>query len=116
LVSALYWPIVIYDKKLLVPDDTTFDLPLGLDITLHLMPAIVCWIDFLVFNTGFKKSPVHTLSIYTFTFFYYIWVKKCFEMNGWWAYPLLGMLTTLQRAFFFVFSAFFCSRIYSLSK
>ncbi|KAL7316934.1 hypothetical protein PS15m_003356 [Mucor circinelloides] len=115
LISVLYWPIVLYDKKMLVPDDTIFDLPLALDVSLHLIPTIVCWVDFMVFNTGFKRSPVHILAIYTFTMLYFLWVNICYEHNGYWPYPLLSMFKNdAQRGAFFLGCGWFCSLLYKM--
>ncbi|KAI7906292.1 FAR-17a/AIG1-like protein-domain-containing protein [Cokeromyces recurvatus] len=113
LISILYWPIMLYDKEMLVPKDTIFDLPLKLDLSLHLFPTIVCWIDFMGFNRGFKRSPIHIFSIYFFTFLYYVWVNVCYEHNGYWPYPLLGLFkNNAQRGVFFIFCGWFCSLLY----
>lgn len=102
---------------MLVPDDTIFDLPLVLDISLHLIPTIVCWVDFMVFNTGFKRSPIHILAIYAFTMLYFLWVNICFEHNGYWPYPLLGMFKNdAQRGAFFLGCGWLCSLLYKISK
>ncbi|GAN10774.1 integral membrane protein [Mucor ambiguus] len=115
LISALYWPIVLYDKKMLVPDDTIFDLPLALDISLHLIPTIVCWADFMIFNTKFKRSPIHILAIYAFTMAYFVWVNVCYEHNGYWPYPLFGMFKNdTQRGAFFLGCGWFCSVLYKI--
>lgn len=112
----LYWPIVLYNRDLLIPKDFEFDLPLNLDLSLHLIPTVVCWVDFLGFNKGFKRSPSHILAIYAFAMGYYVWVNYCFEQNGYWPYPLLGEFTDMQRGAFFLVCAWFCSSIYKLSK
>ncbi|KAI9486216.1 MAG: FAR-17a/AIG1-like protein [Benjaminiella poitrasii] len=116
LISVLYWPIVLYDRGMLIPKGTVFGLPLKLDLSLHLIPTIVCWIDFMGFNRGFKRAPVHIISIYVFTLLYYFWVNKCHEHNGYWPYPLLGLFKNdAQRGAFFVFCAWVCSLLYKIS-
>lgn len=117
MVSVLYWPIVLYDKNMLVLEDTIFDLPLVLDVSLHLIPTIVCWIDFMVFNTGFKRSPIHILAIYAFTMLYFVWVNICHDHNGYWPYPMLGLFKNdYSRGAFFLCCGWFCSLLYKLSK
>ncbi|KAI8984680.1 FAR-17a/AIG1-like protein-domain-containing protein [Mycotypha africana] len=115
LVSVLYWPLVLYDKSLLIPEDTVFDLPLKLDVCLHLFPTVVCWIDFMVFNTSYKRSPLHILAIYAFTMFYYVWLNICFEHNGFWPYPMLGLFKSdFQRGAFFLLCGWLCSNLYKI--
>ncbi|KAI8638261.1 FAR-17a/AIG1-like protein-domain-containing protein [Parasitella parasitica] len=115
LISVLYWPIVLYDKKMLVPDDTIFDLPIALDVCLHLIPTIVCWVDFMVFNTGFKKSPIHILAIYAFAMLYFVWVNICHDRNGYWPYPLLDLFQgDIQRGAFFLCCGWVCSLLYKI--
>ncbi len=91
-------------------------MPLLLDLSLHLIPTVVCWVDFLVFNKSFKRSPHHILAIYAFSMMYYAWANYCFEQNGYWPYPLLGHFTDMQRGVFFLFCGWFCALIYKLSK
>jgi hypothetical protein len=107
---------VLYDKKLLVPDDSTLDLPLNLDLSLHLVPTVVCWIDFLVFNKDFKRSPIHILAIYAFAMLYFVWVNICFNYNGYWPYPLLILFNDMERGAFFIVCAWGCSAIYKIGK
>jgi hypothetical protein len=99
-----------------VPEGTVFDLPVLLDVCLHLIPTIVCWVDFLYFNKGFKRAPAHILAIYLFAMSYYVWINICFEHNGYWPYPLLAHFTDAQRGAFFIACAWGCSLLYKISK
>ncbi|KAI8095305.1 FAR-17a/AIG1-like protein-domain-containing protein [Thamnidium elegans] len=112
LISILYWPIVLYDRTLLLPEGLEYDLPLILDLSIHLIPTIVCWIDLLVYNKDFKRSPTHILAIYIFGLSYFYWANLCFENNGYWVYPLLGKFGDMQRAFFFLFCSWGGALIY----
>ncbi|KAI8373327.1 FAR-17a/AIG1-like protein-domain-containing protein [Blakeslea trispora] len=113
LVSVLYWPIVLYDRSLLIPEGTILDLPLRLDLCLHLIPTIVSWLDLMIFNKEFKRSPYHILSIYAFAMFYFVWVNHCYNQNGYWVYPIFALFKNdAQRGALFIFSAWVCSLLY----
>lgn len=106
----------MYDKSLLLPEGLEYDLPLVLDLSIHLIPTIVCWIDLLVYNKDFKRSPTHILAIYIFGLSYFYWANLCFENNGYWVYPLLGKFSDMQRAVFFLFCSWGGALIYKSSK
>ncbi|KAI8978399.1 FAR-17a/AIG1-like protein [Pilobolus umbonatus] len=117
LVSVFYWPIFFYNKELLIPSEMGVNISLTLDLALHLIPAIVCATDLLVFNKGFKRNPLHILAIYTFAMGYYFWVNICYSHNGFWTYPLLALFKNdAQRGAFFILSAWICSLIYKARK
>ncbi|KAG0182073.1 hypothetical protein DFQ28_007996 [Apophysomyces sp. BC1034] len=98
LVSVLYWPMVLTAREMLVPKDSPFDLPLSLDLALHLWPTLFIWFDFLVYNTTFKRSSTHVTALYIFAMLYYVWTAYCFHRNGFWPYPFLGEFSHAGRA------------------
>ncbi|KAI9270646.1 FAR-17a/AIG1-like protein [Phascolomyces articulosus] len=112
LISLLYWPMVIYSKDLLQHQEVPFVLPLPLDMSLHLWPAVLLWIDFLVFDVDFQRSKSHILTIYAFTFLYFGWSTYCFTRNGFWVYPFLAEFSTIGRATFFMFCGNVCIAMY----
>lgn len=116
MISILYWPINFYDKYLLLPEEFEHELPLNLDLCIHIIPAVVLLVDLLLFNKGFKRSPIHILAIYVFALAYYYWVNICYEENGHWVYPLLEEFGDIQRGVFFMFCAWVCAAIYKISK
>ncbi|ORE06149.1 hypothetical protein BCV72DRAFT_292331 [Rhizopus microsporus var. microsporus] len=113
LISVLYWSMLLIDPRLLVPEDLP-RIPLLLDFTLHLFPAIFLWIDFLMFDIDFVRSNAHVLVIYSFTLFYFIWSSYCHSKNGYWPYPFLGDFTLWMRIGFFVMSGVLCWGMYEL--
>lgn len=116
MISALYWPIVLYDRTLLLPEGLEYDLPLTLDLSIHLAPAVFCLLDLLVYNKGFKRTPSHILSIYIFGIAYFYWATLCYEKNGYWVYPLLSKFSDAQRAVFFLVCSWGGASIYKISK
>ncbi|KAI8067683.1 FAR-17a/AIG1-like protein [Gilbertella persicaria] len=101
VISVLYWSMMLLDPHLLIPEDIP-GIPLFLDFTLHLFPAVFLWIDFLAFDVEFKRSNRHVGVIYGFAAFYYVWSWYCQSVNGYWPYPFLGSFTLGMRTAFFV--------------
>jgi hypothetical protein len=111
LISVLYWSMILTDPHLLIPKDMP-GIPLLLDCTLHLFPAVFLWIDFLLFDIEFKRSNLHVGLIYGFAAFYFVWSWYCQHINGYWPYPFLADFSLLMRTLFFVFSGVFCWCMY----
>lgn len=105
--------MVLIDPHLLMPKDMP-GIPLILDFTLHLFPAIFLWIDFLAFEADFKRSNTHVFVISAFTVFYFVWSWYCYNINGYWAYPFLGDFTLPMRVGFFAGSGILCWGMYEL--
>ncbi|CAO3614961.1 unnamed protein product [Mucor hiemalis] len=114
IISVLYWALSFYQKDLVLPAGPGVNISFILDICLHLIPAVVCWVDFLAFNQEFKKSPVHILSMYILAMMYFAWVNQCFEENGYWAHLLFEKLSDMQRGALLLSSAWICSNLYKL--
>ncbi|CEP15021.1 hypothetical protein [Parasitella parasitica] len=111
LISVLYWSMTLIDPHLLVPEDVP-GIPFLLDCAFHLFPAVFLWVDFLAFDIDFKRSNAHVGVIYGFAVFYFCWAWICYQVNGFWAYPFLGELSTSMRAAFFVASGVLCWAMY----
>ncbi|KAI7880392.1 hypothetical protein K492DRAFT_207581 [Lichtheimia hyalospora FSU 10163] len=112
LITLLYWPMVFYSRDLLADQDLPFELPLTLDMALHFWPAVLLWIDFLVFDAEFQRSKAHVLTIYVFTIFYLAWSTYCFSRNGFWVYPFLAEFSTVGRMTFFMCCGNLCAAMY----
>ncbi|KAG1457712.1 hypothetical protein G6F56_006551 [Rhizopus delemar] len=113
LISVLYWSMLMIDPHLLIPEELP-RLPLVLDFTLHLFPAVFLWIDFLMFDIDFVRSKAHVLVIAIFTLLYFIWSWYCHSINGYWPYPFLGDFTFWMRVSFFAVSGLLCWGMYEV--
>ncbi|KAF1801631.1 FAR-17a/AIG1-like protein [Mucor lusitanicus] len=111
LISVMYWSMILIDPHLLIPKDMP-GIPLLLDCTLHLFPAVFLWIDFLAFEVDFKRSNAHVGVIYAFAAFYFCWSWYCYQVNGFWAYPFLAEFSLPMRVAFFAGSGVFCWGMY----
>ncbi|PHH60084.1 hypothetical protein CDD81_2128 [Ophiocordyceps australis] len=105
VITILYWSLKAIDPQLLMPDES-FALPRLADLGFHLAPAALLTLDLVLF------SPPWTIPAYaimalstTFAFAYWYWVELCFSKNGWYPYPMFGLLSTSQRVLLFAFSA-----------
>lgn len=114
LISLLYWPMMLYNRELLMSHEMV--LPLSIDASLHLWPAVLLWLDFLVFDADFQRSRMHVITIYCFTLFYLCWTTYCFSHNGFWPYPFLAEFSTLGRASFYMFCGTACVLMYEAGK
>ncbi|KAI9029066.1 FAR-17a/AIG1-like protein [Phycomyces nitens] len=116
LVSLMYWPMMLHSRDLLVPKGSPFDLPLVLDLSLHLWPTVILYIDLFLFNTEYKRSRENVTAIYVFCALYFFWSSYCESVNGFWVYPFLGLFSVPGRAAFFVVCATVCVGIYELGS
>ncbi|KAL0088313.1 FAR-17a/AIG1-like protein [Phycomyces blakesleeanus] len=114
LVSLMYWPMMLHSRDLLVPKGSPFDLPLILDLSLHLWPAVILYIDLFVFNSEYKRSTHNVTAIYVFCTLYFFWSSYCRSVNGFWVYPFLDFFSVPGRAAFFVVCATVCVGLYEL--
>ncbi|KAI5862730.1 FAR-17a/AIG1-like protein [Durotheca rogersii] len=104
LISILYWGIYAIDKSLLFPPEVQLDfLP---DFGFHAAPALFLAVDLLLLSPPWtiRGYPALALSE-VLAFSYWLWVEYCFSRNGWYPYPIFGILSTWQRALLFAFSA-----------
>ncbi|TQS37879.1 hypothetical protein Golomagni_01632 [Golovinomyces magnicellulatus] len=104
VVSIIYWSLSIIDPNLLVSPDVHIDL--SADIGLHAMPTIFLILDFFLFSPPWNISIFQAAAISsTVAASYWVFLEHCFSRNGFYPYPLLGLLNNAQRAFLFFFSA-----------
>ncbi|KAL8949382.1 MAG: hypothetical protein Q9222_004502 [Ikaeria aurantiellina] len=103
LITTLYGGITSVDKELVVPKE--FQLGFWPDVSLHVVPALVLTLDFLLLSPPWSISFRQALGISTtFAFAYWLWVEQCYRHNGWYPYPLFEALTIPWRVVLFCFS------------
>ncbi|KND94799.1 membrane protein [Tolypocladium ophioglossoides CBS 100239] len=104
VISVLYWGIRANDPELLVQDG--FELPFLEDVGFHLAPVVFLTLDLILLSPPWTMPAYGTMALSTvLAFGYWYWVELCFAKNGWYTYPLFGVLSTPQRVLLFVFSA-----------
>jgi len=104
LISILYWGLSAVDRQLVVPPDVHI-APLA-DVGFHAMPSILLTIDLLFLSPPWTIHVLPSMGIsFSLAFAYWAWVEHCFSYNGWYPYPLFGMLNTPQRALLFAAAA-----------
>lgn len=98
LVSVLYWSIVSYDRRLLMPDNLILNLSRKADIGFHFNPAFFLLIDYLLLSPPFRIGAFTALGIFSaFGVAYYQWLQYCHQRNSFWTYPLFEPLSPNQR-------------------
>ncbi|KAF2133946.1 hypothetical protein P153DRAFT_101364 [Dothidotthia symphoricarpi CBS 119687] len=109
-ISILYWGLRTIDIALVVPPDLPLP-PLPTDIGFHLVPAVVLSLDAVLLSPPWPTSPVNTqaplltLGLSTgIAFGYWWWIELCYSHNGFYPYPLFGLLSTVQRIGLFAVS------------
>ncbi|KAK4053440.1 hypothetical protein OIV83_001606 [Microbotryomycetes sp. JL201] len=102
LVSVLYWGMQFYDPKLLTPPGTMFKIPLFLDISIHALPALFLWIDFLVFSPRMSKSVNPLLISALGTLAYTTWMEYAAAQNKHFPYPFLDHMPPVARSLFYL--------------
>ncbi|GAA6027848.1 hypothetical protein JCM8097_001746 [Rhodosporidiobolus ruineniae] len=103
LVGLLYWSLTLYDPTLLNPNSAEFQLPFLVDVSIHGLPAVYLWLDFLAFSPPFPKRVRPNLLATTATAAYVLWMEKCARENGGqFPYPMLNNMSPLPRSLFYL--------------
>lgn len=97
LISILYWGLQLIDPKLVMPDWAP-PLELHADLSFHAVPSIALVIDLLFFSPPYAVDflPAFGLSG-CIAFGYWFWIERCYQMNGFYPYPIFELLDTTQR-------------------
>lgn len=113
-ISILYWTIHAIDPALLLPPDAPYIDPFT-DMTLHLFPTVFLWADMLLFapmptveGRGVLYHPQPLLLTGLFAASYSLWIEKTKKENGYYPYPMMDQMTTLQRTLLEVGAGLMC--------
>ncbi|WRT66975.1 uncharacterized protein IL334_003940 [Kwoniella shivajii] len=116
VISSIYWSIILLSPELMLPPnpalqntqepsasdnaDPLFRIPLTMDLSMHLVPAVVLLLDFFVLEKKFKPPVSNYGSLLlagAFGTAYSVWVEHCASINGSFPYPFLTIMTFPQR-------------------
>jgi hypothetical protein len=110
VISILYWGLRLIDTGLVVPPDLPLP-PLIYDLTFHFFPALFLTIDALLLSPPWPSSPMNEqaplitlVSSTAVAFLYWWWIEVCYSYNGFYPYPIFGLLSTYQRVGLFALS------------
>ncbi|GAA5929588.1 uncharacterized protein JCM15063_004193 [Sporobolomyces koalae] len=102
-VALMYWGLMLIDPSLLVPPDPEFYLPLKLDVSIHGLPAVYLWLDFLCFSPPFPKAARPLTLSASAVVLYTAWMEWTASKNGRFPYPFLDDMSQAQRSIFYLF-------------
>ncbi|OCF38345.1 hypothetical protein I317_07889 [Kwoniella heveanensis CBS 569] len=111
VISSIYWSIILLAPELMLPpapdmasspepsssgfEDGLFRIPLWMDMSMHLAPAVALIIDFFFLEKKFRP-PASTIGAFllaaTFGTTYGLWVEHCASINGSFPYPFLTIM------------------------
>lgn len=110
VISLLYWGIRAVDDALIVPPNLPIP-PFLYDLGFHLVPAVVLTLDAILLSPPWPTIPANPqapmimlIASTGIAFAYWWWIELCFSYNGFYPYPLFGILTTFQRVGLFALS------------
>ncbi|KAA1113275.1 hypothetical protein PGT21_027073 [Puccinia graminis f. sp. tritici] len=63
VITTLYWPIIILNPNMMMLSELELVIPLSVDLALHLYPAVLLWIDYLVFSDRFADSSSRKITL-----------------------------------------------------
>lgn len=104
LISLLYWGLRVVDPQLVVPKE--LELPLAPDLGFHLAPSVFLVLDLLALSPpwAITVGPAFGLSG-CIAFGYWFWIERCFEVNGFYPYPIFELVGFKGRVVLFLVSA-----------
>ncbi|PGG97118.1 hypothetical protein AJ80_09738 [Polytolypa hystricis UAMH7299] len=104
LVSLLYWGLRIIDERLVLPEWAVLNF--WADVGFHAIPGIILVVDLLLLSPPWTITALPSMCIAcAIAFSYWFWIELCYTNNGWYPYPIFGLLTTGWRVVLFLFSA-----------
>lgn len=72
---------------------------------MHLTPAVVLLIDFLLFSPPVKRTVSEAITMSgVIGVAYWFWVERCYQHNGWYPYPFFSLMAVYQRLALFIVS------------
>lgn len=85
--------------------------PVLYDLGFHLVPAVVLALDVVLLSPPWPTAPANPqapvimlVASTAIAFAYWWWIELCYVYNGFYPYPIFGMLTTYQRIGLFALS------------
>lgn len=81
LITILYWGLAAIDPALVTPPE--YIIPLDVDLSFHLAPAVFLVLDHLFFSPPWGTSGI-VMALYSTAvgFSYWYWVEICQNTNG----------------------------------
>ncbi|WVR05049.1 hypothetical protein IAU60_002061 [Kwoniella sp. DSM 27419] len=112
VISSIYWSIILIAPQLMLPPrpdlqsapepasaeavgDGLFRIPLWMDMSMHLLPAVALILDFFILEKKFHppSSTIGALLLAaSFGAGYSIWIEHCATINGAFPYPFLNIM------------------------
>lgn len=81
-------------------------IPLHSDASFHLAPSLLLITDLLFLSPPYALAFLPALGVSgVIAFGYWFWIEECFRHNGFYPYPLFGLLGTGGRVGLFAGSA-----------
>ncbi|OCL12951.1 hypothetical protein AOQ84DRAFT_311303 [Glonium stellatum] len=93
VLTICYWSIYIYDNSLIVDSRMGPLLPWYKEMLVHVCPLICLLPDHVFYSVRYFPSLRASLAFFSaFIISYHIWLRICFDRNGFWPYPILAKL------------------------
>ncbi|KAK9473320.1 FAR-17a/AIG1-like protein [Dipodascopsis tothii] len=104
VVSLVYWPVMMYDRTLVVPKvvEDLGIVSIWFDLHLHAIPTLFALADFLLYSPRPRIGPrMYACVSVVYTHIYWIVLKKTHYMMGVYPYPFMDLATETQRKLMF---------------
>ncbi|KGB74197.1 hypothetical protein I307_06152 [Cryptococcus deuterogattii 99/473] len=121
VISSIYWSIILTAPELMLPPTSPdaiqgapsssdaglslFRIPLWIDLSMHLVPAIALLIDFFLLEKKYPKPFSTYVALFLAAAFgtsYGIWVEHCASINGAFPYPFLTIMELKGRVLTYI--------------
>jgi len=107
VISSIYWSLLLFRPHLILPP-TKPQLPLPIDLALHVSPLFALSIDFFVFESKFSKTHVRKAApaaLAVFSVCYASFIEYCATFNGAFPYPFLTHNPLVIRVLIYITTA-----------
>ena len=104
LITLLYFSLRLIDPALVIPKE--LELPLPTDLSFHFAPTAFLLLDLLLLSPPWTITALPAMALSScIALGYWVWVQRCYAVNGFWPYPLFEAVGYEGRVGLFVGSA-----------
>lgn len=105
IVAGIYWPLRLFFLHLLTKNPREFNLPLRVDLSIHLMPVVSLLIDYLIFMPKWSLSAVGAFfNCSILTTGYWFLLKRLVDIENGGEYPYVFLNVENERLRMMIFS------------
>lgn len=103
-VSGLFWGLYIIDRELVFPDRMAAYFPWWLNLMVHTNIVIFLLIETVILYHNYPSRKLSLAAVLILIIAYIAWIYVIRFVAGAWVYPILNVLSGIQKIGFYAFA------------